>query len=176
MPIQPIARPPTPRLTNIHRALRAATAAAVVGVAAAGVLVVPPRVVAEGAREPHESRDCSVATLKGRYPFSGTGTLLPPAFGVTRPALASTAGTHLFNGDGTGTDIVTFRIDGVTVLENAVVPITYTVDDDCTGAYAVPNGPSFGMFVAPTGDELTIIATDPGDVAVFGPSRRVARR
>ena len=71
---------------------------------------------------------------------------------------------------------MTFRVNGETVLENEVVPISYTVNADCTGAYTVPNGPSFGLFIAPTGEELIIIGTDLGDVAVFGPSRRVSRK
>jgi hypothetical protein len=130
------------------------------------------------AEDNKQAPTCTLETLKGRYLFGASGTLLPPAFGVTQQSLASTAGYHIFNGDGTGTDIVTFRINGVTVLENEVVPITYTVNEDCTGAYTanVPNGPSFGIFIAPTGEELITIATNPGQVAVFGPSRRVSRK
>jgi hypothetical protein len=128
------------------------------------------------AEEKDHAPTCTLATLKGQYLFGGTGTLLPPAFGVTQQSLASTAGYHIFNGDGTGTDIVTFRINGETVLENQVFPISYTVNADCTGAYTVPNGPSFGIFIAPTGEELITIGTDLGAVAVFGPSRRVSRQ
>jgi hypothetical protein len=126
--------------------------------------------------EKDQAPTCTLKTLKGRYLFGAIGTLLPPAFGVTQESLGSTAGYHIFNGDGTGTDIVTTRLNGVTVLENEVVPISYTVNADCTGAYAVPNGPSFGMFIAPNGEELIIIGTDPGAVGVFGPSRRVSRK
>jgi hypothetical protein len=73
---------------------------------------------------------------------------------------------------------VTFRINGETVLENEVVPISYTVNADCTGTYTalIPGGPSFGMFIAPTGEELIIIGTDPGVVLVQGPTRRVSRK
>ena len=30
---------------------------------------------------------------------------------------------------------MTFRLGGETVLENAVIPISYTVNTDCTGSY-----------------------------------------
>ena len=181
---QSIAHASTGRLMRKRRTFRSGAFAIAMGLVPIGSVTLQPSLVAQASRdsrdsrdsrESHEPRGCSVATLKGRYLFGGTGTLLPPAFGVTMPALASTAGAHIFNGDGTGTDIVTFRVNGVTVLENTVVSFTYTVDEDCTGAYAVPNGPSFGMFIAPTGDELVVIATDPGDIVVFGPSTRVSR-
>src|SRR2546430_248035 len=75
---------------------------------------------------------CTLKTLKGRYLVADKGTILPPAFGVTGPTPGANAGFHLFNGDGTGTDIVTLRVNGITVLENAVVPISYTVNANCT--------------------------------------------
>ena len=57
----------------------------------------------------------------------------PPAFGVTQPTPSNAAGFNIFNGDGTGTDTVTLTIGGHIVLENVVVPISYTVNADCTG-------------------------------------------
>jgi hypothetical protein len=106
---------------------------------------------------------CTLATLKGRYLFATSGTLLPPALGVTEPTPGASAGFHLFNGDGTGTDIVTVRIGGKIVLRKVAAPITYTVDANCTGSYTVqvPNGPSFDLFIAPTGDSIATIATAP---------------
>jgi hypothetical protein len=99
-----------------------------------GLLTVEPR-YAEG-----KEQMCTVKTLKGRYLFALNSTLLPPAFGVTEPTPSSAAGFHVFNGDGTGTDIVTFRLGGVTVLENSAAPISYTVNSDCTGSYTVLSG------------------------------------
>jgi hypothetical protein len=57
-------------------------------------------------------------------------------------------------------------------------PISYTVNADCTGTYTalIPDGPSFGMFIAPTGEELIVIGTDLGVVLVQGPNRRVSRK
>jgi hypothetical protein len=49
-------------------------------------------------------KGCTLATLNGQYLFAGSGTLYPPAFGVTAQSTATSAGYHIFNGDGTGTD------------------------------------------------------------------------
>jgi hypothetical protein len=108
---------------------------------------------------------CTLKTLKGRYLFAHSGTIVPPAFGVTAPTPGADAGFHIFNGDGTGTDIVTFRVNGVTVLENQAAPISYTVNADCTGRYTVliPGGPSFDLFIAPDGGSVATIATNPGN-------------
>jgi hypothetical protein len=117
---------------------------------------------------------CSLATLKGRYLFAGSGTALPPAFGVTEPSLTTSAGYHIFRGDGTGTDTVTFSINGNVVLENFTSPTSYTVNPDCTGTFSVSSRPSFDLFISPDGEELVMIATDPGHVLAEGPQRRVA--
>src|SRR4030095_10541203 len=110
----------------------------------------------------HHGPSCTLKTLKGRYLFSEPATVLPPAFGVTEPTPGNAAGFHIFNGDGTGTDIVTLRLGAVTTFSAAVVPITYTVNADCTGSYTVLNGgPSFDLFIAPDGDSLATIPTAP---------------
>ena len=119
------------------------------------------------------SPKCTKATLKGRYLFGATVTLLPPIPGA--PALLAVAGYHIFNGDGTGTDIVTSTINGEIVENNGHFTITYTVNSDCTGTYTVPaRGLSFNIFIAPGGEELIFIATTPGFVSVQGPNRRVS--
>ena len=116
---------------------------------------------------------CTLATLRGQYLFAGSGTLFPPAFGVTEPALANSAGYHIFNGDGTGTDWVTFVVNGVNLNVPSPVPITYTLNSDCTGTYSVSNGPTFNIFVARDGSELAVIVTTPGVAVSEGPDRRV---
>ena len=70
---------------------------------------------------------------------------------------------------------MTLRVNGVTVLKNAVVPISYTVNADCTGTLTVLNGPSFGIFIAPNGEAIASIATDPGNY-VSDIARRVSRK
>jgi hypothetical protein len=123
---------------------------------------------------------CTLKTLKGRYLFSLPAMLVPPAFGITEPTPGNAAGFHIFNGDGTGTDIVTLRLGGVTVFSASVMPITYTVNADCTGSYTtqVPQGPSpsFGLFIAPDGESIAAITTDPPGNQASDISRRVSRK
>jgi len=70
---------------------------------------------------------------------------------------------------------VTVRVNGVTVLRNLVVPISYTVNADCTGTITVlvPGGPQFDMFVSPNGQTIATIGTDPGNYG-SGVSQKVS--
>jgi hypothetical protein len=121
-----------------------------------------------------DHRGCTLATLKGRYLFASQGTLLPPA--VTQPTPAAHAGFHLFNGDGTATEIVTFNTGGFTALDNAVIPFQYTVNADCTGSYSLQGGLSFDLFIAPDGEEFTSILTAPLGSVLTTIDRRVSRK
>lgn len=125
---------------------------------------------------PANPEPCTLATLKGRYLFATYGTLLPPVFGVTEPTPGASAGFHIFNGDGTGTDTVTVRVGSKIIIENTVVPISYTVNADCTGMYKVliPDGPSFDLFIAPKGDAIAVIATAPPGNQVSTIDQRVS--
>jgi len=116
---------------------------------------------------------CTLATLNGQYLFAGPATLFPPAFGVTKPTLAASAGFHIFNGNGTGTDFVTFTVMGVNQNVPSPVPITYTLNPDCTGTYSVENGPTLDIFVAVDGSALSAIEATPGVSASYGPDPRV---
>lgn len=136
--------------------------------------------VQEGyAEEKDRAPRCTLATLKGRYLFAYSGTILPPAFGVTEPTPGAAAGFHIFNGDGTGTNIVTVRVGTEIVQKNAVVPISYTVNADCTGSSTVlipGGGPSFDLFIAPNGKEIATISTAPPGNYVSSIDRRVLRK
>jgi len=118
---------------------------------------------------------CTLATLKGRYLFGGgTATLFPPAFGLTEQAIGSAAGFHIFNGNGSGHDYVTFTLNGIDQHVPSPNDLTYTLKGDCTGTYAVVGGgPTFDIFVSPNGDEMTSINTNEGAAGSFTPSRRV---
>ncbi|MEZ4617362.1 MAG: hypothetical protein R2867_17890 [Caldilineaceae bacterium] len=126
------------------------------------------------------SESCNLATLKGRYLFAHSGTILPPAFGVTEPTPGADAGIHTFNGDGTGTDLVTVRVGSQIFLNNVTVPFTYTINADCTGEYRVQveNGPApaFNLFVDPKGDSFVMISTEPAGNYVSGIDQRVANK
>jgi hypothetical protein len=122
---------------------------------------------------------CTLATLSGQYLFAGPDTLLfPPAFGVTTPSVSASAGYHIFNGDGTGTDFVTFTVNGINQNVPSPVATTYTLNPDCTGTFSVHNGPNFDKFVAVDGSALSQVATDPGasfsasNIQRVGSSRR----
>jgi hypothetical protein len=123
---------------------------------------------------------CTTATLKGRYLFAASSTLFPPALGLTEPKIGNVAGFHIFNGNGSGHDYVTVTLNGVVVPVPSPNDLTYTLGADCTGTYAVhnppgaPPGPTFDIFVSPSGDEMTAINTDPGNASSYTPSRRVA--
>ena len=88
--------------------------------------------------------------------------MFPPAFGVTEQSIATSAGFHIFNGDGTGTDFVTFVVNGVNQNVPSPVPTTYTLKADCTGTFSVQNGPHFSIFVALDGSGLSAVSTDQG--------------
>jgi hypothetical protein len=120
-----------------------------------------------------DAKKCSLATLNGQYLFAGSGTLFPPAFGITKSSVGNSAGYHVFNGDGTGTDVVTFVVNGINQNVPSPVAVTYTLNADCTGTYTVQAGPHFNKFVALDGDSLTVIDTDPGVAISEGPDFRV---
>ena len=113
---------------------------------------------------------CTLETLNGQYLVAANGMLIPPVplFGIPPGAPSSVtaaAGYSIYNGDGTGSDWVTFTIDGI-VAVGAVptpTPTTYTLNPDCTGTKTVlPSGPHFNIFVAIDGSGLTAVATDQG--------------
>ena len=151
----------------------AAGLVAIAGLGLQNALAAPNDQESRGWNGPHV---CTLATLEGRYLFAESGVLLPPAFGVAVPTQAADAGTHTFNGNGTGTDTVTFRIGTGVVLENAVSPIAYTVDANCTGTITVLNGPSFDIFIAPDGESFSSIATAPAGNYAASIAQRVSRK
>jgi hypothetical protein len=121
-------------------------------------------------------RGCTLATLKGRYLFATSGTLLPPAFGVTKPTPFNAAGFDIFNGDGTGTETLTLTIGGEIAVEHSVGAFVYTVNPDCTGSYTAVGGPSFDLFITLDGEQFAIIATAPPGFADSHIEWRVSRR
>ena len=120
------------------------------------------------ADEKEHAKTCTLATLNGRYLFVVNGTYFPPAAGVTVESLFSRAGYRIFHGDGTGTTIVTGSINGVITNADLHSDLSYTVNADCTGTVKVLSvGATQEIFVAPNGDDMTVIATDKGHVEAF---------
>jgi hypothetical protein len=121
-----------------------------------------------------KTKGCTLATLDSQYLFPSVSTLFPPAFGVKRQTTGSAAGAHVFNGDGTGSDFVTFSLNGVDQHVSSPIPITYTLKADCTGTYQAPSaGLDFDIFVAVDGSWLSLIETDNGATSAQGPLPRV---
>jgi hypothetical protein len=106
-----------------------------------------------------QAKKCSLETLKGQYLNNATGRIFPPAFGVTMESVSAVAGYSVYNGDGTGTDFVTFTVNGKVVPVPASQATTYTLNADCTGTKTVSGGPTFDIYVAPDGSVLTEVAT-----------------
>jgi hypothetical protein len=70
------------------------------------------------------AQGCTLATLNGQYLFAGSGMLLPPP--LPSPLPTDSAGFHIFNGDGTGSNFVTFSLNGIDQHVPSPVAITYT--------------------------------------------------
>ena len=120
------------------------------------------------ADEKEHAKTCTPATLKGRYLFVINGTVFPPASGVTTQSLFTRAGSRIFNGDGTGTSIATTSINGKVQDPDIHSDLSYTVNADCTGTVKVLSvGATQEIFVAPNGDDMTVIATGTGHVEEF---------
>jgi len=83
-------------------------AIAIVALAATGTIVVCPL-----SADAQHAQKCTLETLFGQYLVSANGRLFPKAFGVMKESVSAAAGYSLYNGDGTGTDYVTFTVDGV---------------------------------------------------------------
>lgn len=122
-------------------------------------------------------KKCSLETLEGQYLSYSNGTVFPPAFGVSAPTVSTQAGYSLYYGDGTGTDYVTFTLNGVKLPVTSPIATTYTLKPDCTGTKTVLNGPRFDIYVARDGSELTVIATaaPPNQSSGFAVSARQVR-
>jgi hypothetical protein len=147
-----------------------------IGLCAIGVgALVLARLVTAAPALAGDKPKCSLATLKGQYMVSAQGMLFPPAFGVSKPSVSEAGGFSIYNGDGTGTDYVTFTVDGVNVNVASPTPMTYTLNSDCTGTRSVqPSGPDFNIYAASDGSSVTEIGTDQG-LAVSDTAARVGK-
>ena len=116
---------------------------------------------------------CSNATLKGIYMFANSG------FQSVSPSLVplGVTGKDVFYGNGKFDSLATLSIGG-TIVPNVAAPGTYTVNSDCTGTAIIHMTAApdvrLDLFVAPDGDQIFEIETDPGTV-LSRPSPRVAR-
>ena len=112
---------------------------------------------------------CNVHTLKGSYLFATHGWNIVGGVAVPK---AIVEGIN-FNGDGTlVSPFATVSING-TIIHSSNSPGTYTVNADCTGTLAFTGGPSFDIFVEPSGQQLWMIQTGPAPAVFEGTVTRV---
>jgi hypothetical protein len=112
---------------------------------------------------------CGVYMLRGSYLFATHGWNI--VGGVAQPK-AIVEGID-FNGDGTlVSPFATVSING-TIIHSSGSLGTYTVNTDCTGTLSFTGGPSFDIFVEPSGRQLWMIQTGPGSPVFEGTVTRV---
>jgi hypothetical protein len=112
---------------------------------------------------------CGVHTLHGSYLFEAHGYNI--VGGVAQPKAILEGIT--FNGDGTlVSPFATVSINGV-IIHSSGSPGIYTVNPDCTGTLSFTGGPSFDIFVEPSGRQLSMIQTAPGSPVFEGTVTRV---
>jgi len=105
--------------------------------------------------------ECSLRTLRGAYLFAASGFTIPAGVALPKAIVERID----FHGDGTlYVPAATRSINGVVARSNPGDG-TYVVNPDCTGTLSfLPSGPNFDMFVSPSGNHLTMIQTDQGNV------------
>jgi hypothetical protein len=100
---------------------------------------------------------CGVATLRGEYIFATHGWNIVSGGAVPK---AIVEGIN-FNGNGTlVSPFATVSING-NIIHSSGSPGIYTVNADCTRTLSFTGGPSFDIFVAPSGQQLYMIQTGP---------------
>src|SRR6202171_6702271 len=112
---------------------------------------------------PAHASACSNSTIKGTYPFTIHGQVLPPN-GPTLliDGLAKTT----FDGNGTLTQLDAIAVNGNVAPGWASNTGTYSVNPDCTGTFTVTNGNQppvhLQMIVAQSGNTIRDMVIDPG--------------
>lgn len=125
-----------------------------------GGWVPPDHPLAVGGAPTEVAGNCGLQTLHGSYIFAASGYNI--VAGVSQPKAIIEVTD--FNGDGTLTvPAVTVSINGAV---NQGVPGVgvYTLDADCRGTVTFTPGPSFDIFVEPTGKQAWMIQTNPNTV------------
>ena len=122
-------------------------------------------------------KKCSVATLKGTYLAAGITYNVVPGT-PTVVAHIAVAARAIYNGDGISTTLARLTVNGV-AFPDAEATGTYTVDADCKGTETHID-PVTGFhheyvtIISPGGNQVHIVALDPGVVQAFV-ARRVER-
>jgi hypothetical protein len=114
------------------------------------------------ARQDERAR-CTVATLKGNFGYTVTGSLA----GGPTPGPFAAVGRLTFDGSGNFQNIRTISRNGA-ITSRAQGIGTYSVEPDCTGTLTFTDGGvvtlSTDIVIDADGDEFRMIATSPGTV------------
>ena len=158
-------------LQSVAPIRRTAVLASACGLATVGTLALIGTASADDAEA---RRSCSNATLKGTYAHAETGWSISAQRQATPVA---TAGFDTFDGDGTGTGVITINSNGV-VADNETSTATYSINRDCTGTVVFKDADGsivhFNIYLSPSGNQVRFIATEPGSV-IASTDTRVAR-
>ena len=147
-------------------------ASAGVPLAAGGALALTGTASAAPSAATGAKPSCSNATLNGTYTFGYISWQI--SNGKSTPA--SEAGFDTFNGNGTGTGVITAVYNGVVAGSNTPDTSTYTINADCIGTLVFHSGSNvyhFTVYVSPSGNSFSLINTDAGN-AVAGTETRMS--
>ena len=116
---------------------------------------------------------CSVATLKGTYPFAQNGVEIKG--NEQRPF--AIAGFDVFDGDGGVKGVASGNVNGE-VFRKEPFTGTYTVKANCTGTVTFKDGAATqgDVFIAPDGSMFAFVRTNPEFVSAGFELRGTATR
>jgi hypothetical protein len=116
---------------------------------------------------------CSVATLKGTYPFAQNGVEIKG--NEQRPF--ALAGYDVFDGDGGVKGVASGNFNGEVFRKDPFTG-TYTVKANCTGTVTFRGGAATqgDIFIAPDGSKFAFVRTDPESVGATIDPQVTAKR
>ncbi len=113
------------------------------------------------ARAQNGGSACSEQTLQGTFVFTAHGFNIVD--GASQPKAIVEGIT--FNADGTlSVPFATVSVNGLIIQVPPGGGGVYTVEANCEGTLNFTNGPSFNIYVRPSGKSLWMIETDPNTV------------
>ena len=117
---------------------------------------------------------CSVATLKGTYPFAQNGVEIK---GNSEQRPFALAGYDVFDGDGGIKGVASGNVNGEVFRKDPFTG-TYTVKANCTGTVTFRDGTAIhgDIFIAPDGSKFAFVRTDPDFVGASIDEQVTAKR
>lgn len=144
-------------------------------ISSSGFAVAPPNHAGEGASVAKSvsvtssKKSCSLATLKGTYVYSLSGTAKSGTVSFRE------SGIETYDGKGNAQLKVTYNDVPGSVVNFAKANFTYVVNPDCTGQLVSKEGPYSDIFISPDGSFFSVISTDEG-VQMSGDEKRATKK